>query len=100
MVPAILDVTRVESSPVKTNKKFLFRSTGTVVKFPAYDCLHGRDRQRALRAEAKERAGGEDEAERQLPLLSEGEGLQLVSQEGQTVPGVFSKQHFTSLASV
>src|SRR5205823_9946987 len=36
MVPAILDVTRVESIPVKTNKKFLFSSIGTVVKFPGH----------------------------------------------------------------
>jgi DNA topoisomerase-1 len=36
-----------------------------------------------------------EEEERQLPLLNEGEKLQLVSLEGQTVPGLLSKQHFT-----
>ena len=40
MVPAILDVTRVESSPVETNEKFLFRSTGTVVKFPGHTIVY------------------------------------------------------------
>lgn len=33
MVPAILDVTRIDSAPVETKERYLFRSTGTVVKF-------------------------------------------------------------------
>ena len=37
----------------------------------------------------------EDENERQLPDLSEGERLRLVEQEGQAAPGLASKQHFT-----
>jgi DNA topoisomerase-1 len=94
MVPAIFDVTRVETSPVKTNGKFLFRSTGTVVKFPGHTIVYMEGSDRELFAQ-KEKSEQEDEAERQLPLLSEGERLQLVSLEGQTVPGVLSKQHFT-----
>ena len=50
MVPAILDVTRVESSPVKTSEKFLFRTTGTVVKFPE-------ERSPRKRASASSRGG-------------------------------------------
>ena len=96
MVPAILDVTRVESSPLKTNEKFIFRTTGTVVKFPGHTIVYmeGVDKELIAQKQKSEQEV-EDEAERQLPLLSEGEGLQLVSQEGQTVPGVLSKQHFT-----
>ena len=37
----------------------------------------------------------EDESDRQLPALGEGETLRLVAQEGQTLPGFISKQHFT-----
>jgi DNA topoisomerase I len=94
MVPAIFDVTRVETSPVKTNGKFLFRSTGTVVKFPGHTIVYMEGSDKELFAQ-KEKSEQEDEAERQLPLLSEGERLQLVSLGGQTVPGVLSKQHFT-----
>ena len=94
MVPAIFDVTRVETSPVKTNGKFLFRSTGTVVKFPGHTIVYMEGSDKELLAQ-KEKSEQEDEVERQLPLLSEGERLQLVSLEGQTVPGVLSKQHFT-----
>ena len=94
MVPAILDVTRVESSPLKTSEQFLFRTTGTVVKFPGHTIVYMEGIDRELFAQ-KEKSEQEDEAERQLPLLSEGERLQLVSQEGQTIPGVLSKQHFT-----
>jgi DNA topoisomerase-1 len=36
-----------------------------------------------------------DDDERQLPTLAEGEQLRLIEQEGQTVPGMLSKQHFT-----
>src|SRR5689334_137679 len=34
MVPAVLDVTRVETSPLETAEQYIFRSSGTVVKFP------------------------------------------------------------------
>jgi DNA topoisomerase I len=96
MVPAILDVTRVESSPIKTTQKFIFRSTGTVVKFPGHTIVYMEGIDKELFAQKqKSEQEVEDEAERQLPLLSEGERLRLVSQEGQTAPGVLSKQHFT-----
>ena len=96
MVPAILDVTRVESSPVQIKDKFLFRSTGTVVKFPGHTIVYMEGIDKELFAQKqKNEQEIEDEAERQLPVLHEGEPLQLVSQEGQTVPGVLSKQHFT-----
>ena len=92
MVPAILDVTRVESSPVKTKEKFLFRSTGTVVKFPGHTIVYMEGIDKELFAQKqKSEQEVEDDAERQLSLLSEGERLRLVSQEGQTVLGVFSK---------
>ena len=97
MVPAILDVTRVDSSPVKTHEKLCFPLNRHRREVPrSHDCLYGRGRQGALRAEDKRAEQEvEDEAERQLPLLGEGERLRLVAQEGQTVPGVLSKQHFT-----
>ncbi|HSN04350.1 MAG TPA: type I DNA topoisomerase, partial [Nitrospira sp.] len=40
MVPAILDVTRIDSTPVGTKEKFGFRSTGTVVKFPGHTIVY------------------------------------------------------------
>ena len=73
MVPAILDVTRVESSPVKTSEKFLFRSTGTVVKFPGHTIVYMEGIDKELFAQKqKSEQEVEDEAERQLPLLERG----------------------------
>src|SRR4029077_6665300 len=73
MVPAILDVTRVESSPVKTNEKFLFRSTGTVVKFPGHTIVYMEGIDKELFAQKqKSEQEVEDEAERQRPLVTEG----------------------------
>ncbi len=96
MVPAILDVTRVETTPVGTIERYLFRSTGTVVKFPGHTAvyLEGTDKELAAQKPKGEQEAEED-TERQLPMLNEGERLRLVSQEGQTLPGVISKQHFT-----
>lgn len=96
MVPAILDVTRVETAPVGTKDRYLFRSTGTVVKFPGHTVvyLEGTDKELAAQKPKGEQETEED-TERQLPALNEGERLRLVSQEGQTVPGLASKQHFT-----
>jgi DNA topoisomerase-1 len=37
----------------------------------------------------------EEDGERQLPVLTEGERLQLVPQEGHVSPGLMPKQHFT-----
>jgi DNA topoisomerase-1 len=95
MVPAIFDVTRVDSSPVKTREKFLFRSTGTVVKFPGHTIVYMEGVDKELSAQKQKGEQEVEDEERQLPLLNEGEKLQLVSLEGQTVPGLLSKQHFT-----
>ena len=95
MVPAILDVTRIDSSPAGTKDRYIFRSTGTVVKFPGHTIVYmeGIDKE-ALSQKPKADQEADDD-ERQLPILSEGERLRLVEQEGQTVPGMLSKQHFT-----
>jgi len=95
MVPAILDVTRIDSAPVGTKENYLFRSTGTVVKFPGHTIVYmeGVDKE-ALSQKPKADQEADDD-ERQLPALSEGERLRLVEQEGQTVLGMLSKQHFT-----
>jgi DNA topoisomerase-1 len=67
-----------------------------VVKFPGHTIVYreGTD----VEATDPARAGqqeAEEEDDRQLPMLTEGERLRLVAQDGQTVPGILSKQHFT-----
>ena len=96
MVSAILDVTRVESKPLETKKTYLFRSSGTVVKFPGHTIVYmeGVDKE-LFEQKAKQEEEVEEGSERQLPALSEGEQLRLVEQTEQTIPGVTSKQHFT-----
>ncbi|MGC3974233.1 MAG: DNA topoisomerase, partial [Nitrospira sp.] len=96
MVPAILDVTRVDSSPVGIPERFVFRTTGTVVKFPGHTAvyLEGTDKELPSQKPKNEQES-EDESDRQLPVLREGESLHLVEQEQQTMPGLVSKQHFT-----
>ena len=96
MVPAILDVTRVESTPLETKAKYLFRSSGTVVKFPGHTIVYmeGVDKELFVQ-KPKQEEEVDDAAERQLPELAEGEPLRLVEQAEQTIPGVTSKQHFT-----
>ncbi len=96
MVPAILDVTRVDCAPLGTKDRYIFRATGTVVKFAGHTAvyLEGTDKE-LLAQKPKSDQETEDETDRQLPVLSEGEMLRLVAQEGQTVPGLTSKQHFT-----
>jgi DNA topoisomerase-1 len=96
MVPAILDVTRVESTPLETNARYVFRSSGTIVKFPGHTIvyLEGVDKE-LLAQKQKQEEETEDSAERQLPELTEGERLRLIEQAEQTIPGVTSKQHFT-----
>jgi DNA topoisomerase-1 len=96
MVPAILDVTRVESKPLETKKTYLFRSSGTVVKFPGHTIVYmeGVDKE-LFEQKPKQEEEVEEGSERQLPALSEGEQLRLVEQTEQTIPGVTSKQHFT-----
>jgi len=96
MVPAILDVTRVDSTPVGTSDRYVFRTTGTVVKFPGHTAVYLEGTDAVLPSQKpKNEQEGEEESDRQLPALSEGESLQLVTQEGHTVPGLVSKQHFT-----
>ena len=71
-------------------------ATGTVVKFPGHTAvyLEGTDKELGTQKRSNEQ-DVDDESERQLPVLVEGEALRLVSQEGQTQPGLTSKQHFT-----
>ncbi len=96
MVPAIMDVTRVETSPLETQSRYLFRSSGTVVKFPGHTIVYmvGVDKE-LLTQKSKQDEEPEESAERQLPVLGEGERLRLVEQAEQTIPGIMSKQHFT-----
>ena len=96
MVPAILDVTRVETKPDDTKDRYLFRSSGTVVKFPGHTIVYMEGIDRDLAAQKpKQEEEVDDGSERQLPQLTEGERLRLAEQAEQTVPGVTSKQHFT-----
>jgi DNA topoisomerase-1 len=96
MVPAIMDVTRIDSTPEGTSDKYVFRSTGTVVKFPGHTIVYMEGVDKELPTQ-KPKAGleAEEDSERQLPDLSEGERLRLAEQEGQAAAGLTSKQHFT-----
>lgn len=96
MVPAILDVTRIDSTPVGTKDRYVFRSTGTIVKFPGHTIVYMEGVDKELPSQKpKADQEAEDDNERLLPPLSEGEQLRLVEQEGQAVMGLTSKQHFT-----
>jgi DNA topoisomerase-1 len=96
MVPAILDVTRVDSAPVGTLDRYVFRTTGTVVKFAGHTAvyLEGTDKELPSQKPKNEQEV-DDESDRQLPALREGEVLRLVAQDSHTLPGFISKQHFT-----
>ena len=98
MVPAVLEVTRVDCVPQGTKIHYMFRASGKVVKFPGHTAVY----QEASEAEvAKTPATDqdtEDESERQLPMIDQGERSRLVAQEGQPSPGVSPKQHFTQPA--
>jgi DNA topoisomerase-1 len=96
MAPAILEVTRVDVAPEGARDAYLFRATGTVVKFPGHLAVYreGRDVEEpdpSWKAEQE----ADDESVRQLPFVVEGERLHLLEQAGQTVPGLLAKQHFT-----
>ena len=95
MVPAILDVTRVDCTPVGTQDRYIFRATGTVVKFPGHTVVYLEGTDKEIGQKSRTEQESEDDSERQLPVLSEGEGLRLIAQEGQSQPGLLSKQHFT-----
>jgi DNA topoisomerase-1 len=96
MVPAILEVTRVDCVPQGPRDSYVFRANGTVVKFLGHTVvyLEGKEAE-AAGPSRKADQEVEDEADRQLPSLSEGERLRLVAHEGQPVPGLTPKQHFT-----
>ena len=95
MVPAVLEVTRVDCVPQDTRNQYLFRATGTVVKFPGHTAVYQEGTDTEPSKTPKTDQNTEDETERQLPVLTEGERLRLVAQEGQTFPGLSPKQHFT-----
>jgi DNA topoisomerase-1 len=93
MVPAVLDVTRVDCVPVGPKRTYLFRATGTVMKFPGHTAVYMEGTDNGVGQGVK--AEADEEADRQLPTLSEGEALRLVAQEGQPEVGLTPKQHFT-----
>src|SRR5213592_1653380 len=95
MVPAVLEVTRVDCVPQGTQNQYLFRATGTVVKFAGHTAVYQEAKDAEVAKTPKTDQDTEDENERQLPVLSDGERLRLIAQEGQTVPGISPKQHFT-----
>ncbi len=96
MASAIMEVTRVDCVPQGTSDTYVFRATGTVVKFPGHLAVYaeGREAEPAQKPPPAAQEVEED-AERNLPLLNEGEQLRLLPQEGQAVPGITPKQHFT-----
>jgi DNA topoisomerase-1 len=96
MAPAILDVTRVDCVPHDTPDTYVFRANGTIIKFRGHMAIYleGRDAEVAGQTGMAEQEP-EGDAERRLPPLAEGERVRLVAQEGQVVPGLLSKQHFT-----
>ncbi len=96
MASAVLEVTRVDTAPDGTSETYVFRANGTVVKFLGFQAvyLEGRDVEAAPQSRKADQET-EDDAERQLPALAEGDALRLAAAEGQTVPGLASKQHFT-----
>jgi DNA topoisomerase I len=97
MAPALLEVTRVDCEPKGTTDRYVFRATGTVVKFAGHMAVYmeGKDVEAPSADQKTEAAEGEDDSERRLPALNEGDRLRLVSHDGQPVPGLLPKQHFT-----
>ena len=97
MTPAILDVTRVDSTPQDTVDAYIFRATGTVIKFRGHMAVYmeGKDDLDGSPAGGNAEQEVDEDTERGLPVLNEGDRLRLITQEGHTVPGVLSKQHFT-----
>jgi DNA topoisomerase-1 len=82
MAPAILDQTSVDvlAGPVAGEKPYLFRATGSVIKFPGFLKVYEESR------EEDEKAEDEGEGVR-LPSLQKGEELDLIR--------LLPKQHFT-----
>lgn len=95
MTPAILDVTRVDTAPVGVPDDYIFRATGTVVKFPGHTAVYLEGKDSDVPAQnQKSGEETEDAPDGHLPRLEEGERLRLVSREG-VESGVLPKQHFT-----
>jgi DNA topoisomerase-1 len=93
MSSAILDVTRVDI----VAGEFLFRATGTVTKFPGFTAVYVEAQDNGTtpspvpsskgQETGEESAAGSEEEAGTLPILQEGERLELVTLE--------PKQHFT-----
>ncbi len=93
MNPALLEVTRVDIA----SGEYLFRATGTVTKFPGFTAVYveaqdnGTAKSPGVSSKSQESdeetAAGSEEEAGTLPLLQEGERLELVALE--------PKQHFT-----
>jgi DNA topoisomerase-1 len=96
MVPAILEVTRVDCVPQGIRDQYLFRANGMVVKFPGHQAVYreGVDAEVVPQGKTADQER-EEESDRRLPVLQEGETLRLLGQEGQAVQGLLPKQHFT-----
>ncbi len=96
MVPAILEVTRVDCAPQGIRDQYLFRANGMVVKFQGHQAVYqeGVDAEVVPQGKTADQER-EEESDRRLPALQEGETLRLVGQEGQAVQGLLPKQHFT-----
>ena len=96
MNPAVMEVTRVDCVPQGTEDRYVFRANGTVMKFPGHTVvyLEGRDAEAAQQSQQAEQEQ-EDDTDRHLPVLNEGDRLRMVAQDGQSVPGLAPKQHFT-----
>jgi DNA topoisomerase I len=95
MVPAIFDVTRIDCVPQQTENRYVFRAVGTVMKFPGHTAVYQESMETNGEQSTPRPQEAEEETERQLPALTEGERLRLAAQDGQTVTGLTSKQHFT-----
>ncbi|MFQ5990841.1 MAG: type I DNA topoisomerase [Nitrospiraceae bacterium] len=96
MVPAILEVTRVDCTPRGTRDAYVFRANGTVIKFLGHMAVYheGKDNG-AVDHSRKANQETEDDTEKRLPVLAEGEPLRLVAGDDQPVLGLLPKQHFT-----
>jgi len=96
MAAALLEVTRVDCVPEGPQDTYVFRATGTVVKFPGHTAVYLETKEAETSTQLpKADQEPEDDSERTLPALAEGELLRLVEQEGQEVSGLNPKQHFT-----
>ena len=95
MTPAILELTRVDSAPEQTQERYVFRANGTVVKFPGHTIVYREGTDAEPDSTPRTTQDVEDETDRQLPPLLEGERLALVAQDGQAAVGLSPKQHFT-----